>query len=219
MKAVVFDMDGVIFDSERRVLECWEEIANNNGFEGINEVFPKCLGLNREKTREVMLAYYGEDFPYDEFRVEASKLFHARYDGGRLPMKPGVVELLSWLKESGMQIALATSTRSASVMPDLRDAGILPYFDAVVCGDMVANSKPAPDSFLKACEELGVEPAEAFAVEDSFNGVRSATCAGLRTIMVPDMKEPDDEMRALAECVLRSLLEVKRYIEEDLLRG
>lgn len=216
MKAVVFDMDGVIFDSERRVLECWQQVAANHGFEGIEGVFYNCLGLNRAKTKLVMLKHYGEDFPYEEFRQEASVLFHSRYDGGRLPMKPGVVEMLTALKEHGMKVALATSTRSQTVLPDLRDAGILPYFDAVVCGDMVENGKPAPDIFLKACELVGVAPEEAFGIEDSFNGIRSATSAGLRTIMVPDMKEPDEEMRGLAEVVLPSLVEARQYILSDI---
>ncbi len=216
MKAVVFDMDGVIFDSERRVLECWQEVAANHGLEGIEGVFYNCLGLNRTKTMAVMLGHYGEDFPYEEFRQEASVLFHSRYDGGRLPMKSGAIELLAMLKERGMKVALATSTRSQSVLPELRDAGILPYFDAVVCGDMVENGKPAPDIFLKACELVGVAPEEAFGIEDSFNGVRSATSAGLRTIMVPDMKEPDEELRGLAEVVLPSLVEVREYILSDI---
>ncbi len=212
MKAVVFDMDGVIFDSERCVLESWEVVAGRHGLQGIREVFPKCLGLTREATRQVMLDCYGDDFPYDAFREEASVVFHGKYDGGRLPLKPGARELLFALNERGIKTALATSTRSASVLPELRDAGLLPYFDVVICGDMIANSKPAPDIFLRACEELQVAPEEAFGIEDSFNGVRSASSAGLHTIMVPDMKEPDTEITALADVILPSLAEAQEYM-------
>ena len=153
-KAVIFDMDGVIFDSERLVLECWKEIAQTKGMEGMDEVFRKCIGTNMLKTKEILLEHYGEDFPFDAFRKEASILYHSRYDNGRLPMKIGIKELLSYLKEQGMKIGLASSTRYEVVHQQLKDAGILPYFQTLTCGDMVKQSKPEPEIFLKVCESL-----------------------------------------------------------------
>lgn len=214
MKAVVFDMDGVIFDSERLVLECWREIADRRGIENIEQAMRECLGVNAAQTRENMLRRYGEDFPYDEFRKEASVIFHERYDNGRLPMKKGVVELLTYLKDKGMKIALASSTRERIVRQELADAGILNFFEKVVCGDMVEKSKPAPDIYLKACGELGVMPEHAYAIEDSYNGIRSAHGAGLSVIMVPDMSEPTPEMEQLVVKILPDLLEVIRYIDD-----
>lgn len=213
MKAVVFDMDGVIFDSERLVLECWREIADRRGIENIEQAMRECLGVNAAQTRENMLRRYGEDFPYDEFRKEASVIFHERYDNGRLPMKKGVVELFTYLKDKGMKIALASSTRERIVRQELADAGILNFFEKVVCGDMVEKSKPAPDIYLKACGELGVMPEHAYAIEDSYNGIRSAHGAGLSVIMVPDMSEPTPEMEQLVVKILPDLLEVIRYID------
>lgn len=213
MKAVVFDMDGVIFDSERLVLECWKEIADRRGIENIEQAMRECLGVNSIQTKENMLRRYGDDFPYDEFRKEASVIFHERYDNGRLPMKKGIVELLVYLKSKGMRIALASSTREGIVRQELSDAGILNYFEKVICGDMVEKSKPAPDIYLKACEELGVSPAEAYAIEDSYNGIRSAHTAGLAAIMVPDMSEPTPEMEQLSVKILPDLLEVIQYID------
>lgn len=212
-KAVVFDMDGVIFDSEKLVVECWKVIADKYEIPNIEVACRECLGLNRTATREKMLKRYGADFPYDEYKQEMSDLFHSRYDGGRLPMKPGVVELLTNLQEQGILIALASSTRREVVLAELRDAGILGFFNEVVCGDMVERSKPAPDIFLKACELLQVEPESAFAIEDSYNGIRSAHSGGLRPIMVPDMAEPTEEMRELAEVILGSLTDVWNYLE------
>ncbi|MCD7836340.1 MAG: HAD family phosphatase [Lachnospiraceae bacterium] len=214
MKAVVFDMDGVIFDSERLVLECWEEIAARRGIENIEQAMRECLGVNSAQTRENMLRRYGSDFPYDEFRSEASAMFHERFDNGRLPMKTGVVGLLAYLKNKSVKIALASSTREGVVRQELSDAGIIDYFEAVVCGDMVEKSKPAPDIYIKACACLGVDSQHAYAIEDSYNGIRSAHAAGLSAIMVPDMSEPTEEMERLAVKILPDLCEVKKYFEQ-----
>ena len=213
-KAVIFDMDGVIFDSERLVLEGWQEIAAKYGIKGIEEVLPRCLGVNAQATREIFREYYGQDFPYDEYKKEASALFHSRYGNGKLPLKPGVKELLSYLKENGYLVGLASSTRQAIVEQEIRDASLMPYFDNLVCGDMLKRSKPEPDIYLKACENLDVEPRMAVAVEDSYNGIRSAKRAGMVPVMVPDMVQPDEEMRSLAHKICKDLFEVKNWISE-----
>ena len=145
--AVVFDMDGVIFDSERAVMQCWKELAEKYQIPDIEQAVLSCTGTTMKRTREIMLETYGADFPYDTYAKESSAIYHSRYDGGRLPMKPGVVELLTFLKEEGKKIALASSTRRQTVTNQLRDAGILDFFDQVICGDMVERSRPAPDSF------------------------------------------------------------------------
>lgn len=218
-KAVVFDMDGVIFDSERLVLECWAQIAQAKGIKRMDEVFHRCIGTNMIKTKEILLENYGEDFPFDEFRTEASILFHSRYDNGRLPMKTGIKELLSYLKEKGIKIGLASSTRYEVVHQELQDAGILCYFQSLTCGDMVKKSKPEAEIFLKACERLCVRPEEAIAIEDSFNGIRSAYRAGMLTIMVPDMIAPNEEMEQLAGKICQDLLEVKEWLEQEILNS
>lgn len=211
-EAVVFDMDGVIFDSERAVMNCWLELAQKYDIKDIEKPYFACVGTTMTRTREIMLETYGEDFPYDEYARESSLMYHEKYDGGKLPMKPGVVELLSYLKEKGKKIALASSTRRETVTNQLRWAGIIDYFDVIICGDMVARSKPAPDIFLKACQELGVSPENTYAIEDSYNGIRAAHAGQLRPIMVPDLLEADDEMRGMAECVCDNLNEVIDYL-------
>lgn len=213
-EAVIFDMDGVIFDSETCVVESWMVVAEKYNIEGIEDACNECLGLNKDATRVKMLERYGEDFPYDEFKQEASKFYHDKYDGGRLPMKQGIEELLKFLKDNGKRVAVASSTRREVVEAEIRDAGLFKYFDVLVCGDMVTKSKPEPEIFLKACELLGVSPSRSFGIEDSYNGIRSASRAGLRTIMVPDRIGPDDEMIELTEIILPSLVEVKEYFEK-----
>lgn len=211
-KAVVFDMDGVIFDSERAVMQCWKEVASRHNIPDIEKAILACTGTTMVRTREIMLNLYGADFPYDEYARESSAIFHSRYDGGRLPMKPGVKELLTFLKEHDKKIALASSTRHQVVTDELRDAGVIEYFDRIICGDMVSRSKPAPDIFLKACEELNVSPSDSYAIEDSYNGIRAAHAGGLHPIMVPDLLPADEEMQSLAEIVLPSLTSVMEYL-------
>lgn len=211
-KAVVFDMDGVIFDSERAVMQCWKEVASRHNIPDIEKAILACTGTTMVRTREIMLNLYGADFPYDEYAMESSAIFHSRYDGGRLPMKPGVKELLTFLKEHNKKIALASSTRQQVVTDELRDAGIIGYFNRIICGDMVSRSKPAPDIFLKACEELNVSPSDSYAIEDSYNGIRAAHAGGLHPIMVPDLLPADEEMQSLAEIVLPNLTSVMEYL-------
>lgn len=212
--AVVFDMDGVIFDSERAVMNCWLYLADKYGIEHIEKPYRACIGTTMERTREIMLEEYGEDFPYVMYAKEASDIYHEKYDGGRLPMKPGVVELLTFLKNENKKIALASSTRRQTVIKQLRDANILEFFDAIICGDMVEKSKPAPDIFLKACEELHVQPEKAYAIEDSYNGIRAAYAGNLRPVMVPDLLPANDEMEEKSERILESLIDVVDYLTE-----
>ena len=114
-----------------------------------------------------------------------------------------------------MKIGLASSTRYEVVHQQLKDAGILPYFQTLTCGDMVKQSKPEPEIFLKACESLLIKPEEAIAIEDSFNGIRSAYRAGMFPIMVPDMIVPNEEMKQLAGEIFLSLVEVKEWLQKE----
>lgn len=213
-KAVVFDMDGVIFDSERMVYQAWIELADKYNLENMDEVYYQCIGVNASKTREIFLNYYGEDFPYEIYAKEASKWFHDRFDGGRLPLKSGIKEILMFLKENGYKIGLASSTRKAVVKQEIEDAGLLSFFDNLTCGDMLKKSKPEPDIFLMACESLGVLPQEAIAIEDSYNGIRAAYRAKMTPIMVPDMIAPDEEMKGLAHKICKDLNEVRVWLAE-----
>ena len=212
-QAVVFDMDGVIFDTERLVIEFWKEVAKKHNIPNIEHTCIQCLGTNRVRTREIFLENYGADFPFDPYRAEVTELFNTHYKGVPLPTKPGVRELLSYLQEQDIKVGLASSTAQHLVRDEIGTAGLLPYFQTLVCGDMVEHSKPAPDIFLKACEILNADPTKSIAIEDSFNGIRSAHCAGMTPIMVPDQVQPTDEIRALAFHVMPSLLDVLIWLK------
>ena len=212
-QAVVFDMDGVIFDTERLVIEFWKEVAKKHNIPNVEHTCIQCLGTNRVRTREIFLENYGADFPYDPYRAEVTELFNTHYKGVPLPTKPGVRELLSYLQEQDIKVGLASSTAEHLVRDEIGTAGLLPYFQTLVCGDMVEHSKPAPDIFLKACEILNADPTKSIAIEDSFNGIRSAHCAGMTPIMVPDQVQPTDEIRTLAFHVMPSLLDVLNWLK------
>nr|WP_300676512.1 HAD family phosphatase [uncultured Acetatifactor sp.] len=214
MKAVVFDMDGVLFDTEIVCMKAWMAVAERRGLSGMEEIFNQVIGLNANDSRLIVLKAYGEDFDYPGFRQEAAEFFQKDIRENGLPVKPGVPEILEWLKGSGYKVGLASSTRSESVLSHLKQAEMEDYFSVVVTGDMIEHSKPRPDIYLLACSRLGVEPEQAYAIEDSPNGVRSAHAAGMWTIMVPDMIAPDEEMRRLSRVILKDMTEVMAYLQQ-----
>lgn len=214
MKAVVFDMDGVLFDTEKLCRASWTALAKEQGIEDMEEVFMQCVGRNANDTKALVLHHYGPDFPYDTFRQRSSEWFWKQIEKSGVPVKPGVWELLSYLKKAGYNIGLASSSRRESVISNLTDAGIAEYFSVIVTGDMVEHSKPRPDIYLLACEKMQVSPEEAYAIEDSPNGIRAAYAAGMKPVMVPDLIAPDEEMRTLSFGIFKNLLEVR-----DFLRG
>ena len=210
---VIFDMDGVIFDTERLYLECIRPAAEKYGLAGFDEVAHACIGRTDVETKKLMRKAFGEDAPLEAVEQEAFKVFQKRYEEEGLPVKDGAVELLEYLKRAGARIAVGSSTAHDVVEMELRDAGLLQYFDALACGDMVEHSKPEPDVFLLAAEMLQETIADCIIIEDSFNGVIAARRAGATVFMVPALLEPTEEIRAMADKVFGSLIEVKEWLE------
>lgn len=213
-EGIIFDMDGVIFDSERAIMECWLEIGKKYNIKDLDKVYLLCTGVTLEKTKDIILNHYGNDFPYEKYNEEGTKLFFEKYKDFKLPLKTGVFELMEFLKSNNKKIALASSSPNYLVKKELEAQGLINYFDKIITGDMVLKSKPEPDIYLKAIEELKIDPNKLFVIEDSFNGIRSATSANLKAIMVPDLKLPDDEMKSKATVILSDLLEVIKYLNE-----
>lgn len=207
--AVLFDMDGIIFDTEKVVLACWREVAEKYGIPQIEETCRRCLGLNQEATVRIFLDTYGADFPYAAYKQEMRELFFGPYYEQSLMVKKGGRELLAALKAAKIPVALATSTAKKSVEKELQDAGLRMYFDQVICGDMVRHSKPDPEIFQTACAALGGQPEKTIVIEDSYNGIRAAHAAGMLPVMVPDLLRPTEEIQQMTIAVCESLLEVK----------
>ena len=126
-------------------------------------------------------------------------------------MKLGVNKILAYLKQSGTPIGLASSSKYSSIISHLKEANIIDYFDVIVAGDMIEHSKPKPDIYILACNKLGVDPKDTYAIEDSPNGIRSAHAAGMRPIMVPDLVKPDAEMEELSYLICKDLMEVMQF--------
>ena len=214
IKCVIFDMDGVIFDTERLYLDCCGPAAEKAGLQDIESVAISCIGLTREETEKRMLQAYGDVKLLQAFYEDLSQVFARKYEAEGLPMKDGVHEILTWLRDHRIPTALASSTRTDTVKRELADAGLDRYFDRIVGGDMVSRSKPAPDIFLRAADLMRTEPGECIVIEESFNGIRAASSAGMIPIMVPDILQPDQEIRSLAFRVAASLHEALAILKE-----
>lgn len=216
IQAVIFDMDGVIFDSERLVIECWQTIADRHNIPDIVEICMRVQGNNREETGKRFLEKYGKDFPYDAYKKEVTALFRELYGGGRLPLKPGVREIMTALQEKQIPMAVASSTRTDIVRLELEEANLLHFFEIVLGGDQVARSKPEPDIFLAAADALQAEPARCYVLEDSRNGITAAFRAGMHPIMVPDMQPPTDEIRKMTETIVPDLFAAWEFLLSSL---
>lgn len=186
-QAVVFDMDGLMFDSERMIQRSWDVVGVKMGFGKMGKDIYHTLGLNNAERERYFKSAYGEDFPYLEFRenYRAEVVRDTRENG--TPVKKGLYELLEVLKEKQMKLAVATSSSYENTVELLKETKVYSYFQEIVTGNMVEHSKPAPDIYQKACEKLGVLPEHALALEDSYNGIRSGYAAGMKVIMIPDL--------------------------------
>lgn len=209
--AVVFDMDGLLFDTETLHREAIMAAALEFGSEMTAGLFARMLGGAWPKNRAQLLGHYGAGFPVDAFRDSWMRRFDAMVET-RLELKPGALELLDALDKLGLPRAIATSSLPASVERHLRAFDLAGRFNVVVAQGDYAASKPAPDAYLMAAERLGVEPELCLALEDSFNGVRSASSASMMTVMVPDLQAPTDDIRLLCAAVVGDLHAVRRLV-------
>ena len=210
--AVIFDMDGLLFDSERLYAESILTAAREVGCAMSHDVFLQLVGRSREANHRFLVDHYGNDYPLEALIAAWGRHFRALAVAG-LPLKPGAVELLDLLDELGLPRAIATSNTHATIKGNLAPLGLTDRFHAVVGHGDYTSGKPSPDPFLKAAERLGVTPALCLALEDSHNGVRAASAAGMMTIMVPDLIPPTEEIHGLCTLVVDDLHAVCRLVD------
>ncbi len=209
--AVVFDMDGLLFDTEALYQEASLVAAVEGGHDVSSGIFSRTIGLPWPQTRSLLLDHFGDSFPANEFITAWVRQFDLMAST-RLSLKPGAIELLDALDDLRLPRAIATSSARHTVEHHLRAYNLAGRFHEIVGHGEYVSGKPAPDPFLKAAELLGVEPRLCLALEDLHSGVRSASSAGMMTVMVPDLLEPTDEIRALCTFVARDLQEVRSLI-------
>ncbi|MGN0482164.1 MAG: HAD family hydrolase [Lachnospiraceae bacterium] len=209
---VIFDMDGVIFDSEQIVLDSWRKVAEEFEIPNIEKTARKLIGLTYQAARDVFSKAYEGAYDFDELKPHTSKYYYAYVKKNGLPLKKGIRELLSYLRENGYRTAVASSTRIEVVKKEIADAGLTEYFDRLVGGDMLKRSKPAPDIFLMAAKQLQAQPKNCYVIEDSYNGIRAASAAGMIPLMVPDLLPKTEEMEQMAEGIFEDLLQVMRFL-------
>lgn len=215
IRALVFDMDGLLFDSERVVRESWYLAGEKLGYPALGDHIRNTLGFNLARRNEYFRNALGEEFPIEEFNQMTREIFHTLKEEKGVPKKPGVDEILCYAKENGYRLAVATSSRREYSSDLLKGSGIWNYFDAFVFGDMVSHAKPDPEIYLKACKEIGVLPCEAMALEDSPNGIRAAYAAGMNPVIIPDLVRPDEEVQKLCRWQCETLFDVIRILKEN----
>ncbi len=208
---VVFDMDGVIFDTEVLYRDVMITAASEQGADLPVAVYQRLIGLPGEACIRILTDYFGPGFNVDALWADARDRFHQAVEAGP-PLKPGVIELLDHLADIGLPHAIATSSKHAAVSHHLEAHGLEHRFPIVVAFGDYARGKPDPDPFLTAARRLGLEPSDCVALEDSHNGVRAASSAGMMTIMVPDLLPATDEMRDLCTGIARDLHEVRSVV-------
>ena len=212
VQAVIFDMDGLMLDSQRIATEVWKKAVAAFGYYMTDEMRLSLIGRTISDTNDILRSAFGSDFPINEIRRLATEEFSDLTRDSGIPVKRGLRELLDFLDQKQLQTAVATSTSRYYCLRSLQRSDLAHRFKVIVCGDEVLQGKPAPDIFLRASELLNVVPEHCVVLEDSYAGVRAAHHAKMIPIMVPDLKEADDEMRALAHAVVSDLITAKDVI-------
>lgn len=212
--AVIFDMDGLLFDTEAIGRWAWAQALADHGFELTDAVYRQFIGRDMRHREAVLRETFGPAFPLEAVKARRLAVGDEREVREGVPMKPGALELLATLAALGMPLGLATGTRRSRALRRLEQAGITHHFRAIVAGDEVQNGKPAPDIYLAVSRALAVPPERCLVFEDAAAGIVAASAAGMRPVMIPDLEPPAPETTRLARCVLPSLAQAVEALPE-----
>ena len=215
LKGAIFDMDGLMIDTEKLYLKFWIQSAKDFGYDMKPEHVYAIRSMARKYSIPTLKGFLGEDCPTEEIRAHRTELMAEYINEHGLEVKKGLFELLYYLKGREIKMAVATATPRSRTTEYLEKIGAAKFFSAVICGDMVETGKPAPDIYLTAARELGLPPEECAAFEDSPNGIKAAHDAGCHAIMIPDMTQPDDEIKPLLSAVYENLGLAVDYFERS----
>lgn len=208
IKGVLFDMDGIVLDSEKLYTRFWVEAAQSLGYPMTHEMALGMRSLSRQAGERQLKAYLGENVDYHKVRETRIKMMTDFIEENGVEIKPGIHELLAFLKEHHIKTSIATSSPLDRTKKYLSQVGLVEDFDELVSGHMVEHGKPEPDIYLYAAEKLGLKPEECLVLEDSPTGILAAFRAGCVPVMIPDQDEPDDAVKENVFGVVNSLLDV-----------
>ena len=213
IKAIIFDMDGLMIDSERVTFECYQERLKDMNLTMDEEFYKTLLGEPIKGIYQRFYDVYGNDFPIENVIQDVHQLMAERFETEGVPVKKGLVELLHYLKDNNYKTIVATSSNRDRVDKILAQAKITEFFDDSICGDEVTKGKPNPEVFLKSCQKLGVNVDEAIVLEDSEAGIQASYDANIKVICIPDMKYPEKQYEEKTFKILKDLTEVTAYLK------
>ena len=219
IKAIIFDMDGLMIDSERVTFECYQERLKDMNLTMDEEFYKTLLGKPIKGIYQRFYDVYGNDFPIENVIQDVHQLMAERFETEGVPVKKGLVELLHYLKDNNYKTIVATSSNRDRVDKILAQAKITEFFDDSICGDEVTKGKPNPEVFLKSCQKLGVNVDEAIVLEDSEAGIQASYDANIKVICIPDMKYPEKQYEEKTFKILKDLTEVTAYLKSKLPSG
>ena len=215
IKIVIFDMDGVLIDTEKHYNAAWCQAATEAGFPFTREHALLLRSCEAKEGEKLMQGIFGPSFDYYAIRERRRELVRERLAQYGLEKKPGVEETLRFLRAKGIKTAVATATALDITKSHLTTIGVCDLFDSIVSAKNVAHGKPEPDVYLYACEQIGERPQDCMAVEDSPNGIMAAYRAGLRTVMVPDLTQPDEELTKYLYACVNSLSDLCELVDKE----
>lgn len=218
IKAIIFDMDGLMIDSERVTFECYQERLKDMNLTMDEEFYKTLLGKPIKGIYQRFYDVYGNDFPIQNVIQDVHQLMAERFETEGVPVKKGLVELLHYLKDNNYKTIVATSSNRDRVDKILAQAKITEFFDDSICGDEVTKGKPNPEVFLKSCQKLGVNVDEAIVLEDSEAGIQASYDANIKVICIPDMKYPEKQYEEKTFKILKDLTEVTVVFKKSLIK-
>lgn len=211
VESVIFDMDGVLFDTESIYLKVWKNVFKKYGYKMTKDIYSQVIATGRENVKKVFLREFGEELPIEKMYVEKDLALKEEMEKN-VYIKEGAVEILTYLKSKNYKVALATSSDRERMNKQLEKASIRKYFDEIVCKDEVENTKPNPEIYLKVADKLNVNPKNCLVIEDSLAGVKAAYKANMKVLHVEDLKKADNEIKKYCYKSFNNLLEIKEEI-------
>lgn len=213
-EAIIFDMDGLMLDTEKIALESWRKAGEDYGYDITKELMMQVIGSTVVDTRKFFVKNMGEEFPFEEIREVTIKYRNEYIEINGVPIKKGLIEFLEYSKSQDIPMVVATSTNRSEAIELLKRASIFEYFENIICGNEVEKGKPEPDIFLLASKKLGVEPKKCIVLEDSERGILAASRAKMIPIWIPDLIKESNIAKENAEYICDSLLEAKELLRE-----